>query len=246
MGVVRVRVAVVDEREDVLDGRVGWLRAAGHTAVGYSFEAAFEETDWHRFDTVVLDGRDDREHPILMGSGELPDRFLGPRVAQRIRELAGRERPVIILVSSYARTHPELSLRCQEAGVDYAFDYLDVPSSAHFVRAVESPLDMGPRKPVDWRALGFVAPPRIGDALAAAENSRAAPPLVSDGASAVGVSPYERRRLRETLGGLLPVPVFRTGERRRLAHGKELRSLLRRLLGLRATDDPHGARDGSQ
>ncbi|MFF4741582.1 hypothetical protein [Streptomyces sp. NPDC001268] len=240
-----MRVAVVDEREDVLHGRVGWLRAAGHAAVGYSFEAAFEETGWHGFDTVVLDGRDDREHPALMGHGELPDRFLGPRVAQRIRELAGRERPVIILVSSYARTHPELSLRCQEAGVDYAFDYLDVPSSAYFVRAVESPQDMSPRKPVDWRAVGFVAPPRIGDALAAAENSRATPPLVSDGASAVGVSPYERRRLRETLGRLLPVALFRTGERRRLAHGKELRPLLRRLLGLRATDDPHGARGDS-
>ncbi|MER5961401.1 hypothetical protein [Streptomyces sp. NPDC002057] len=234
-----MRVAVVDEREDVLEGRLGWLRTAGHTAVGYSFEAAFEETDWHRFDTVVLDGRDDREHPALMGSGELPDRFLGPRVAQHIRELAGRERPVIILVSSYARTHPELSLRCQEARVDYAFDYLDVPSAARFVRAVESPRDMGPRKPVDWRTVGFVGPPRIGDALAAAEDSRATRPLVSDGASAEGVSAYERRRLRETLGGLLPVALFRTGERRRLAHGKELRPLMRRLLGLRAADDPY-------
>ncbi|MGW9437758.1 hypothetical protein [Streptomyces sp. NPDC055607] len=239
-----MRVAVVDEREDVLDGRVGWLRAAGHTVVGYSFEAAFEETDWQRFDSVVLDGRDDRERPALMGRGELPDRFLGPRVAQHIRETAGRGRPVIILVSSYARTHPELSLRCQEAGVDYAFDYLDVPSSAHFVRAVESPRDMAPRGPVDWRAVGFVAPPRIGNALAAAESSRATPPLVSAGAPAADVSPYERRSLRESLGRLLPVALFRTGERRRLAHEKELRPLLRRLLGLRATDDPHGGSDG--
>ncbi|MGV9255010.1 hypothetical protein [Streptomyces sp. NPDC003697] len=241
-----MQVAVVDEREDVLEGRVGWLRTAGHTVVGYSFEAAFQETDWHRFDTVVLDGRDDREYPVLMGHGELPDRFLGPRVAQRIRELAGRDRPVIILVSSYARTHPELSLRCQEAGVDYAFDYLDVPSSAPFVRAVESPLDMGPRKPVDYRSVGFVALPRIGDALAAAESSRAASALVSDGASAGGASPYERRRLRETIGDLLPVVLFPTGGRRRLVHGKELRPVLRRLLGLRATDGPRDTRDSAQ
>jgi hypothetical protein len=228
-------VAVVDERQDVLDGRVGWLRAAGHSAAGYSFEAALAETDWCVFDVVVLDGRDDREEPVKLGRGALPDRFLGPRVAGHIRGLCGRERPRILLVSAYARTHPELSLRCQETGVDYAFDYLDVPSAEMFVRAVEAPLDMAPRPPVEWRAVGFVAQPRIREALAEAERSRATSGLLSE-AGAEDVSPYERRRLRERVGRLLPLVVYRTSERRRFLHNNEIRPILRRLLGLKPGD----------
>lgn len=231
-----MRVAVVDEREDVLAGRVGWLRDAGHDAAGYSFESALSQDDWSGFDTVVLDGRDDRESPVRLGEGLLPDRYLGPRVAEHIRAACGRERPRIMLVSAYARTHPELSLRCQEAGVDYAFDYLDVSSCELFVRAVESPQSLTPRSAVDWQSIGFTSRPSVSEALAEAQMSKAALPLLSDAAQARDVPPYERRRLREVLGRLLPIAIYRTGERRRLAHNNEIRPVLRRLLGLRPED----------
>jgi CheY-like chemotaxis protein len=231
-----MRVAVVDERLDVLTGRVDWLRTVGHDVVPYSFESALSEEGWCDFDTVVLDGRDDREHPMLPGGGFLPDRYLGPRVAERIRAICGRDRPRIMLISAYARTHPELSLRCQQAGVDYAFDYTDVASPELFVRAVESPQSLTPRSAIDWHSLGFTAPPRISEALAEAELSKATPPLLSDRASTEHVPAYERRRLRETLGQLLPIAIYRTGERRRLAHNNEIRPILRRLAGLRPED----------
>jgi CheY-like chemotaxis protein len=232
-----MRVAVVDERQDVLAGRIGWLRTAGHTVVGYSFESALLEADWSGFDTVVLDGRDDRERPVLVGGGALPDRYLGPRVAEHIRAICGREHPTITLISAYARTHPELSLRCQEVGVDYAFDYLDVPSPELFVRAVESPQSMNPRPRVKWQAAGFAAQPRISEALTEAETSRATLPLLLGNTDGGQVSAYERRRLRERLGQLLPIVRFPTGERRRLAHNNEIRPILRRLLGLKPGDD---------
>jgi CheY-like chemotaxis protein len=231
-----MRVAVVDERQDVLAGRVGWLRKAGHAVVAYSFESALLEMDWSGFDTVVLDGRDDRERPMLVGGGGLPDRYLGPRVAEHTRAICGREHPTITLISAYARTHPELSLRCQEVGVDYAFDYLDVPSPELFVRAVESPQSMGPRPPVRWQMAGFAAQPRISEALTEAQLSRATRPLLgrTEGGQ---VSAYERRRLRERLDQLLPIVRFPTGGRRRLAHNNEIRPILRRLLGLKPDDD---------
>jgi CheY-like chemotaxis protein len=232
-----MRVAVVDERQDVLAGRVGWLRAAGHTVVAYSFESALLEADWSGFDTVVLDGRDDRERPVLVGGGGLPDRYLGPRVAEHIRAICGREHPTIMLISAYARTHPELSLRCQEVGVDYAFDYLDVPSAELFVRAIESPQIMGPRPRVKWQAAGFAAQPRISEALTEAQMSRATRPLLQGETDGRPVSAYERRRLRERLDQLLPIVSFPTGERRRLAHNNEIRPILRRLLGLKPEDD---------
>jgi hypothetical protein len=233
-----MRVAVVDERQDVLAGRVGWLRTAGHTVVAYSFESALLERDWSGFDTVVLDGRDDRERPMRVGGGDLPDRYLGPRVAEHIRAICGREHPTIMLISAYARTHPELSLRCQEVGVDYAFDYLDVPSPEFFVRAVESPQSMGPRPPVKWQTAGFAAQPRISEALTEAQMSRATRPLLLGRTEGGGrVSAYERRRLRERLGQLLPIVRFPTGGRRRLAHNNEIRPMLRRLLGLKPDDD---------
>jgi CheY-like chemotaxis protein len=235
-----VRVAVVDEREDVLAGRMSWLRDAGHDAVGYSFESALSEDDWHRFDTVVLDGRDDRENPMRLGGGFMPDRFLGPRVAEHIRTVCGRGRPRIMLVSAYARTHPELSLRCQEAGVDYAFDYLDVSSPELFVSAVESPQSLTSRPAADWQSIGFTARPSISEALAEAQMSKATLPLLSDAAEMAGIPPYERRRLREVLGRLLPIAVYRTSERRRLAHNNEIRPILRRLLGLRPEDGQPG------
>jgi len=233
-----MRVAVVDDREDSLLGRVLWLQEAGHVPVGYSFDAALAETAWSTFDAVVLDGRDDRETPLRLGEGDLPDRYLGPRVAGHIRSLCGEDQPKIILVSAYARTHPELSLRCQEAGVDYAFDYLDVSTSSLFVRAVESPRDAGTRSPTDWRSAGFKSPPRIAEALAEAEASRAAIPLLTGGAVPGDVTPYDRRRLRERLGRLLPLAVYSSGGvRKRLLRNNELRPVLRRLLGLNSSGE---------
>ncbi|MGW2703852.1 hypothetical protein [Streptomyces sp. NPDC001340] len=231
-----MRVAVVDERQDVLVGRLAWLRDAGHEETGYTFESALSETNWRVFDVVVLDGRDDRRHPVVLGEGALPDRFLGPRVAAHIRSLCGPKHPRIVLVSAYARTHPELSLRCQEAGVDYAFDFDDVSDPELFVQAVESPQTMACRTFTDWRSVGFADKPRISEALEEAQASRATAALLSDRPEAGTASAYDRRRLRQRLGRLLPVPVFRTGERRRFVHNNELRPLLQKLLGLRPDD----------
>ena len=228
-------IAVVDDRADVLEGRSAWLRAAGHTTSGYSFEEALANRSWDCFDTVVLDGRDDRELPLIV-DGILPDRYLGPRVARHIHGASKTSKPVIILVSAYARTHPELSLRCQQSGVDFAFDYLDVPTSASFVHAIEDPGGIESQPIATWTSLGFASTPHVNVALDIAQASRATPSLISDREKLANASPYEHRKLREELDKHLPIPVFQIGDRRRIARKIELRPILRRLLGLAPRD----------
>ncbi len=229
-----LRVAVVDDRADVLTGRTAWLEAAGHQVVALSFEAALgRRAGWGRFDRIVLDGRDDSHEPVVFGASGIPDRFLGPRVAAHIRAHDDGGAPVIILVSIYVRTHEELALRCQQSGVDYAFDLRDIVTPAAFVAIVENPHEWG------WSGVtsaagddDSVAIPAVIDEL---EASPAGAHIVTG--TSVGTA-YERRVLRERLEQLMGLAEKRSpAGRRRHPRSGELRPIVRRFLGL---DERHG------
>lgn len=235
-----MRIAVVDDRPDVRDGRAFWLLRAGHEVDTYAFDEALAATEpWPAYDRIVLDGRDDGSSPAGFGAAAVPDRFVGPRVAAHIRAVcAGLDpvpAPVIILVSIHSRDHPELSWRCQEAGVDFAYDFQEVATAQTFVAVVETPgAGGGEVPPVQWSDLGLEGAPDVRGALTELETSPAAGALLSGGA--VG-TPYQRRALRERLGRLLRVRTPPSpSDRDRLAHESELRPVVRRLLGLRADD----------
>lgn len=225
--------AIVDDRPEVLDGRAGWLRDEGYEVATYSFTTALLNSNWQHYDTVVLDGRDDSVVPHRPRG--LPDRFLGARVAQHIRSSRQVPPPTLILISMYARTHPELALRCAQSGVDYIFEYRDVSGRIDFLNAVLMP-DQPCPTPVatDWRHLGFERAPNVPEAVALTEEDPAGVGLL--GGTPTGAE-YARRRLRERVGRVLPLKTDISPMGRHSLPGERiLRSSLRRFLGLNDTE----------
>ena len=133
-----MRVLVVDDRSDVRRGREAILRDAGIDTVGLDFHAAlFEPVVWSHFDRVLLDARDDSPYPTQIGN--TPDRFLGPRVAERIASEESAHKPVVILVSLHVRENEWLAARCAESGVDYTYDQRDLLEESHWLQVVTHP-----------------------------------------------------------------------------------------------------------
>lgn len=227
-----MKIGVVDDRADALAGRAAWLRSAGHVVEEFTFEAALAATcGWGAFDRVVLDGRDDRMTVATFGEFDLPDRFLGPRVARHIRSSPGGSHTVLILVSIHARTHEELSLRCQQSGVDYAFDFRDIDSAESFVAVVEDPDQCvgSAREPSGASRVDVLS------SLDVAEANPAGPELVT-GERGVATG-HQRRTIRTLLGGTLDIDLLASPtNRERHPHARELRPRLRALLGLDLDD----------
>lgn len=232
-----LRVAVIDDRLDIADGRASWLRAAGFDVETLLFEEALERTaGWDRFDRALIDGRDDRPASHRFGSAELPDRFLGARVGAHIRDHTDPEsRPVMIVVSTYARTHADLSLRCQESGIDFIFDRAEIGIREEFAAVVTDPGAHADRTSTSDRE-----PRPREQALSLLETSSVMDQLVFDQpGDAAGA--HELRILRKRLGELLGLkpPLPGPTGRARLPHKRDLAPLLRSLLGLGPDDNSH-------
>jgi CheY-like chemotaxis protein len=254
-----VRVAVVDDRADVRAGRASWLQSCATGPVAQlSFQAALAlEDGWSDFALVVLDGRDDRRDATTLlsdlrgGSVISYDRFMGPRVAERIRAHRTRDQTRIVLVSAYVRTNALLARRCQEAGVDYVYSLEDLNDADSFVAKVLEPDD-------DHSAVNFLAPgrlagegfdgtPSINAAIHELEANPAAEQLLFDLlGKRFKTTAYSLRRLREGIGPKLALrPPPAAGGRRRHVPKSRLSEVLRRALGIQdGKGDQKPTRDG--
>ncbi|MEI2819011.1 MAG: hypothetical protein V9E81_01855 [Marmoricola sp.] len=223
-----MRVLVVDDRSDVRRGREAILRDAGIDTVGLDFHAAlFEPVVWSHFDRVLLDARDDSPYPTQIGN--TPDRFLGPRVAERIASEESAHKPVVILVSLHVRENEWLAARCAESGVDYTYDQRDLLEESHWLQVVTHP-----EAPGNAVELGRVVLSRrrgIARAIDEVETSEAGPDILFGERS----SPYEQRNLRKRLTDALGIGQ-QTGERTKNASARELRQILLDALGLTPRD----------
>jgi hypothetical protein len=210
-----------------------------------SFEHAFEvEAGWPQFQLVVLDGRDDRleDTALLPGLDGLPvasyDRFVGPRVAERIRVHARRDQTRIVLVSAYVRTNALLARRCQEAGVDYLYTLHELDHPDRFLATVLEPDEehaaaaLAP--PRTWLGHDFDGTPKITEAIHLVEASPAAEQVLFDlPGKRFRSTAHHLRKLREDVGPRLALrPPSGGGDRTRHVPKNQLSTVLRRALGI--------------
>lgn len=246
------RVVVVDDRPDTLAGRVLWLsRVPGAAVEGLSFvEALDPATDWSDVFLAVLDGRDDRvaDECVIVGDDGRErashDRFLGVRVAQRIRATRGPDQTRIVLISAYARANDVLARRCQEAGVDYLYSVHELLDAEAFLATILSPRPANATQrllpPGHWQGQGLTGVPDFTAAIDAAERNPAGAQVIFDlpGKRHPGTA-HHLRRLRELVGPTLKIRVKPPhGPRDRHVSKREISAWLRRALGYGADSEP--------
>ena len=238
-------VVVVDDRADTLEGRVTWLSRVPAVCVrGLSFREALDPgTDWSTVTLAVLDGRDDRledwiDLPQPDGTARpVPDRYLGVRVAERIRAVRNPGQTRIVLISAYARDNEILARRCQQAGVDYLYSVHELhDAQAFYDRVLRPDASAAPERLIAgtrWQQWGLDGAPDLSGAIAAAEASPAGAQVVFDlPAKQFPGLGHQQRRLRETLGRTLGLHGRLAGGDRQTHPGKRaISQWLRRALG---------------
>ncbi len=128
----RRRVAVVDDNELTRLGFVEALRASPAVEVAGELthaEALEWDAEWRGVDVVLVDAADEKRGG---------DQFPGVGVVRRVREAAGDEGPVVIVVTGHA-LHDGLRYRMAQAQADLFFYRSDLSSSADLLEVVLHP-----------------------------------------------------------------------------------------------------------
>ena len=118
-----------------------WIRRGRAVAIdetsGYSVVAAFSPTDalahtdpdwWKTVDVVLADAHDE-------DAGF--DKFIGVRVVAHIRNITGRARPHILVITGHLY-NDLLRLRMAEAGADFFYSHADVRTPEALVGAINA------------------------------------------------------------------------------------------------------------
>lgn len=123
-------VVIVDDDEWIRRGRADGLKAFADITVTALLDPggalAFDYTD---VDVVVVDAHDERQEW---------DRYPGVGVVERIRRARSPDQTLILVVSGHT-LDPLLRLRMAEAGADFFYAHLDLPTPAALAGAIRHP-----------------------------------------------------------------------------------------------------------
>jgi CheY-like chemotaxis protein len=125
-------VVVVDDNQLTMPGFVDALRSSPEVELvaGFDHGDALAWTgEWAEVDVVIVDAADE---------ARAGDQFPGVAVVRRIRERAGRERPLVVVVTGHY-LHDGLRHRMAAAGADFYFLRSDLRSADFLVDVVLHP-----------------------------------------------------------------------------------------------------------
>lgn len=142
-----MRVAIIDD--DL------WIRTGRRTALSQfpdiEVVAAVEpdtamSLDWNEVDVAVVDAHD---------PSQPWDRYPGVRVVEAIRKTRKSSETTIIVISGRL-LEPMLRLRMAEAGADYFYAHIDVPTPESLARIIQHPSPSSLASPPDDRLLAEI------------------------------------------------------------------------------------------
>ena len=179
------RVVVVDDNQLTLPGFVDALRGAPEVELVAAFDhgaALAWAGPWTEVDMVIVDAADE---------ARAGDQFPGVAVVRRVREHAGRDHPLVVVVTGHY-LHDGLRHRMAGAGADFYFLRSDLRSADVLVDVVVHPerhrrgvppvadpsaaqvLGIGPSSDVE-SFVGWVEGGDLGPAMGADGGARAEP-----------------------------------------------------------------------